>query len=57
MSCDRKGLHGRRFIQPERKVYVALVHGNTDAVNIVGDLLDVAVFAGPLNTTQAAQMA
>ena len=31
------------------------VSDNTNAVNIVGDLLDVAVFAGPLNTTQAAQ--
>jgi hypothetical protein len=36
------------------KVFVA-VSDNTDAVNIVGDLLDVAVVAGPLNTTQAAQ--
>ena len=35
------------------KVYVALGTGNTDAVNSVGDLLDVAIFAGPLNTTQA----
>ena len=36
------------------KVFVA-VSNNNDAVNIVGDLLDVAVFAGPLNTTQAEQ--
>ena len=37
------------------KVYVALGSGNTDAVNSVGDLLDVAVFAGPLDTSQAAK--
>jgi hypothetical protein len=35
------------------KVYAA-VAGNTGAVTVVGDLLDVAVFAGPLNATQAA---
>jgi hypothetical protein len=37
------------------KVFVALGSGNTNAFNIVGDLLDVAVVADPLNTTQAAQ--
>jgi hypothetical protein len=37
------------------KVFVALGYGNTDAVNIVGDLLDVAVAADSLNTTQVAQ--
>ena len=36
------------------KVYVA-VSDNPDAVTIAGDLLDLAVFAGPLNTTQAAE--
>jgi hypothetical protein len=36
------------------KVFVA-VSDNMDAVNTVGDLLDVAVFAGPLNATHAAQ--
>jgi hypothetical protein len=37
------------------KVFVALGWSNTNAVNIVGDMLDVAVFAGPPNTTHAAQ--
>jgi hypothetical protein len=36
------------------KVFVA-VSDNVDAVNSVGDLLDVAVVAGPLNATHAAQ--
>jgi len=36
------------------KVFVA-VSDNLNAVNIVGDLLDVAVVAGSLNSTQAAQ--
>jgi len=36
------------------KVFVA-VSNNQNAVNIVGDLLDVAVLAGPLNSTQADQ--
>jgi len=37
------------------KVFVATGYGNTEAVNIVGDLLDLAVIAGPVNPTQAAQ--
>jgi hypothetical protein len=35
------------------KVFVALGAGNTDAISIAGDLLDVAVYAGPLNATQS----
>jgi hypothetical protein len=37
------------------KVFVALGKDNTEAVSIVGDLLDVAVAAGPLDPAQAAQ--
>jgi PKD repeat protein len=36
------------------KVFVA-TSDNKNAVTLVGNLLDVVVFAGPLNTTQAAQ--